>query len=142
MHPAEPRDNSETPSAPFQRQRAAMSGLQDGETRELCCALEALREELRGFLEASLDETRPVDLDEPIGRLSRMDALQQQSMAKANRGAAERRLQRVEAALRRIETDVYGDCLRCEEPVGLERLKVQPDAALCIACQSQREMSS
>jgi len=98
-----------------------------------------LRGELQAFLAGSLEASRPVDLAAPIGRLSRMDAMQQQSMTAANRLAAEQRLQRVEAALTRVAGDSYGDCLRCEEPVGFERLEVQPEAALCIACQSARE---
>lgn len=116
-----------------------VSELEARELRALQAALEALREELRAFVDASDAGSRPVDLNEPIGRLSRMDAMQQQSMAKANRLAATRRLAAVEAALRRIETEEYGSCLRCEEPVGFKRLEVQPEAALCIACQSRRE---
>jgi DnaK suppressor protein len=116
--------------------------LEDQETQGLRVDLEALRDELCSFLDASAEGSRPVDLDEPIGRLSRMDAMQQQSMAKANRTAAEQRFQRVEAALRRIAADEYGCCFRCEEPVGFRRLKVQPEAVLCIACQSLGETRS
>lgn len=116
-----------------------MDELSDKETRELEADLEALRAELRAFLDASADASRPVSVDEPIGRLSRMDALQQQGMARANRTAAEQRLQRAEGALRRIAQDDYGTCLRCEEPVGFARLKVQPDAPFCLACQGRRE---
>jgi DnaK suppressor protein len=116
--------------------------LEDEETRALRADLEALRDQLCGFLEVSRDGSRPVELEESIGRLSRMDALQQQSMAKANRTAAEQRLERVEAALRRVAADEYGPCLRCDEPVGFQRLKAQPEAVLCIACQSRRERSA
>ncbi len=113
--------------------------LEEEETRQLQAELQALGDELRVYLDQSAEGGRPVELDEPIGRLSRMDALQQQSMSKANRTAAEQRLQRVEAALRRIAAEEYGSCLRCEEPVGFERLKAQPEAVLCIACQSRSE---
>jgi DnaK suppressor protein len=116
-----------------------LSELDEVEAQELRADLEALRDELRVFLDHSAEGSRPVHLDAPIGRISRMDALQQQSMAKASRQAAEQRLERVEAALHRIATDEYGHCLRCEEPVGFKRLKAQPEAVLCIACQSQRE---
>jgi DnaK suppressor protein len=116
--------------------------LEDEEEQELRADLEALRDELRAFVDASAEGSRPVALDEPIGRLSRMDAMQQQSMARANRRAAEQRLQRVDTALRRIAANEYGRCLRCEEPVGLARLKAQPEAVLCIACQSQGETAS
>ena len=120
----------------------ALKELEDEEAQELGANLDALREELRSFIDASAEGSRPIALDEPIGRLSRMDAMQQQGMAKANRRAAEQRLQRVEAALRRIEAGEYGSCLRCEEPVGIKRLKVQPEAVLCIACQSLDERGS
>ena len=113
--------------------------LEDEEAQELRAALGALRDELRAFIDASAEGSRPVALDEPIGRLSRMDAMQQQSMAKANRRAAQQRLARVESALRRIEDGEYGTCLRCDEPVGIKRLEVQPEAVLCIACQSRGE---
>lgn len=112
--------------------------LDAAELRELHADLAALRAELQSFLEASSAGSAPVALDEPIGRLSRMDAMQQQAMSSANRRTAEQRLQRVEAALQRAP-DEYGLCLHCEEPVGFKRLKVQPDAVLCFACQSDRE---
>lgn len=116
-----------------------MSELGDEQMAELRADLESLRVELRSFLDASAAGGRPVGLDEPIGRLSRMDALQQQSMTRANRAAAEQRLQRVDSALQRLAAEGYGSCLRCEEPVGFKRLKVQPEAVLCIACQTGRE---
>jgi DnaK suppressor protein len=101
--------------------------------------LERLEGELRKQLDSSANDARPVDLDEPIGRLSRVDAMQQQSMLKANRGAALRRRQQVEAALRRIEQDDYGECIECGEEIGFARLQVKPETPLCITCQTQQE---
>ena len=106
---------------------------------ELRADLEALRTELERALASSEQGARPVEVDAPIGRVSRMDAIQQQSMTKANREAAKLRLKQVEAALERCERGAYGACLECEESVGFQRLKARPEAVLCIACQSQRE---
>jgi DnaK suppressor protein len=105
----------------------------------LHASLLALADELRALLESFREDAQPVDLDEPIGRLSRMDAIQQQSMAMANRRSSEQRLARVEAALRRIDEDEYGDCLECGEPIALARLDAQPEAMLCVDCQGLRE---
>lgn len=116
-----------------------MDDLRPEQTEELSADLASLREELRRLVEASSEGARPVDLDQPIGRLSRMDAMQQQSMVQANRRAAQRRLQQVEAAQRRFAEDEYGACLECGEAVGYARLKVQPEAPFCVACQSRRE---
>ncbi len=101
--------------------------------------LEALRDELDALLASTAERARPVDLDQPIGRVSRVDALQQQSMLAANRAAASQRRQRVQAALRRITQDEYGECIRCGEPIDPRRLDAQPEAPLCVACQELRE---
>ncbi|MEE9384119.1 MAG: TraR/DksA C4-type zinc finger protein [Nannocystaceae bacterium] len=84
-----------------------------------------------------------MDLDEPIGRLSRMEAIQQANLASSNRDASERRLRLVSAALSRL-TDVledYGLCVVCDEGIGYPRLKARPEATMCVACQSSREQS-
>ena len=101
--------------------------------------LEALRDELDALLASTAERARPVDLDQPIGRVSRVDALQQQSMLAANRASASQRRQRVQAALRRITQDEYGECIRCGEPIDPRRLDAQPEAPLCVACQELRE---
>jgi DnaK suppressor protein len=116
-----------------------MDELEESQVEELRRALLVLSEELREQLSVSKDASRPVDLNEPIGRISRVDAMQQQGMVAANRQAAQRRKQLVEAALERFGEDEYGDCLACGEPIGYPRLEAQPEAPLCIDCQSQRE---
>ena len=101
--------------------------------------LEALRDGLDELLASSAEGARPVDLDEPIGRLSRVDAMQQQSMLAANRNAAQLRRRQVEAALRRIESDEYGECVSCGEWIDPRRLAALPESPLCVACQGSRE---
>lgn len=106
---------------------------------ELQRALLDLQRELQKQLQDSSDGAMPVSLDQPIGRLSRMDAMQQQSMVQANRRTAQARLTRIEAALRRCQSEEYGLCVECEEEIGYARLKAQPEAPFCIGCQSNRE---
>jgi DnaK suppressor protein len=50
-----------------------------------------------------------------------------------------RELGAVSEALRRIQTDSYGLCTDCEAPIPFERLKVEPWALRCVACESARE---
>lgn len=116
-----------------------MSALNEQQLSELRLALLQQREELRKLLADSSDGSQPVSLEEPIGRLSRMDAMQQQSMVQANRRTAQSRLVRIEAALRRHADNEYGLCAQCEEAIGHLRLKAQPEAPFCITCQEQRE---
>jgi len=116
-----------------------MEPLAEAELAELRADLESLRRDLARQLASSADAARPVDLDEPIGRVSRMDAIAQQNMAKANRAAAELRARQVEAALRRLEDDEYGACQGCGEEIRYPRLKARPEAPFCLPCQGQRE---
>jgi DnaK suppressor protein len=116
-----------------------VEALTPAELATLRDALDALEVELREQLAATEDGAKPVDLGEPIGRLSRMEAMQQQSMTQANRSAAQRRLQQVSAAKQRVEREEYGDCAECGEPIGVKRLVVRPEAPLCIGCQGLRE---
>ncbi len=106
---------------------------------ELTKALTSLQAELEASLSARAESSKPVDLDQPIGRLSRMDAMQQQQMAAANKRSAELRLQLVFASLSAMDEGDYGYCRKCEEPIGYARLSARPEAPFCLGCQSQRE---
>lgn len=116
-----------------------MTRITDGEISRLRGRLEADRDELDALLAGSAAGARPVDLDQPIGRVSRVDALQQQSMLAANRAAASRRRLQVEAALQRIEDGEYGDCASCADPIDPRRLDARPEAPLCVKCQARGE---
>lgn len=119
-----------------------MEDLSDAERDELHADLEALRLALEAQLQTAGDAAKPVDLDQPIGRVSRIDAIAQQSMAQANRQSAQLRVRQVAAALARIDEDEYGDCVSCGSSIGFPRLKARPEAPLCLGCQSQREAQS
>ena len=112
-----------------------MTELSEAQVAELKADLEALEIEIRDSLEAARDSAKPVELDQAaIGRVSRMDAIQQQSMAKASVEALKVRSQQVSAALRAVDKDDYGWCRKCEEPIGYRRLKAKPEAPFCLNC--------
>lgn len=113
--------------------------LSEDEEVELAADLHALRLELEAQLGNIAESVKPVDLEEPIGRLSRMDAMQQQKMAEASRRSVRQRFDRVGAALAACERGEYGLCLTCEEAIGYRRLKARPETALCLDCQSAKE---
>ncbi len=100
--------------------------------------LQALKRELEALSALSEDDRAAVTLDQQaVGRLSRMDAMQQQAMAQAGERARARDLQRIDAALRRIEDGEYGYCSDCGEAIAEKRLEADPMASLCIACAGQ-----
>lgn len=98
------------------------------------------REQLLALADTRRDAQSTVELDQTCtGRLSRMDALQGQAMARANQQRVEVQLRRIEAALRRCDDGSYGDCLNCDEPIDPRRLEVDPATPLCITCMQARE---
>ena len=90
-------------------------------------------------LQRSEEGAKPVQLDTPIGRLSRMDAIQQQEMPRASRFRVAAKLRQVRASLDAYGRGVYGACRLCEEPIGYQRLKARPEAPFCLVCQDRRE---
>jgi DnaK suppressor protein len=108
-----------------------------GELRSL---LVARQQELEAQLLSSDSSTKPVTLDQQsVGRVSRIDAIQQQQMAIANQQQAAQLIKRIELALQRVDGGEYGHCVQCEEPIAFTRLQAQPFAGLCIDCQSASE---
>ena len=116
-----------------------MDELTAEQLKELHADLIKLQASLHGALEAGADGAKPVDVDEPIGRISRGDAMQQQQMARATKQKNQLRLQQCEVALKAADNGEYGYCKLCEEPVGYKRLKARPETPFCLTCQTERE---
>ena len=97
----------------------------------------ARREELLSVMKASTEGSRPVELDQTrVGRLSRMDALQGQAMVQETERRRKNELQRIDAALARVDTGNYGYCVNCDEEISVKRLSLDPSTPLCIDCAS------
>lgn len=117
-----------------------MTDLNDKHLAELEASLMRLREELQQQLDISRDASGVVTLDQTsVGRVSRIDAMQQQSMAISTRHKAETKLRRVEAAIAAMESGDYGYCRQCDEAIAHARLTAQPEASLCIQCQDKAD---
>jgi DnaK suppressor protein len=100
-----------------------------------------LKDELTAALRSTDESSKTVELDQAaFGRLSRIDAIQQQQMSKAYRGRVRIRLQQVKAALSAIDRGDYGHCNACGEPIALKRLEIRPESPICVECQSEREV--
>ncbi|TLF52984.1 TraR/DksA family transcriptional regulator [Halomonas urmiana] len=97
--------------------------------------LEDLRVEL---IEQSIDSSESratVMLDQQsVGRLSRMDALQGQAMAKAEEQRRQQMLQRIDSALARLDREAFGECIECGEWISAKRLERDPTVLKCIDC--------
>jgi DnaK suppressor protein len=116
------------------------SELTEAQLKELHADLLRLEQELIAT-RADSSRRETVDLELPIGRLSRVDALQQQAMAEAEHRRAGRRLDAVQAAISFHEEGDYGFCKECGEDMPWGRLKARPETPLCVPCLSVRELT-
>ena len=113
--------------------------LTDQQYEKLRCQLAAMRATLESRLQDLHREAQPVSLELAVGRLTRMDMIQQQRMAAGQQQRLETELRQVMAATNRFERNQYGFCLSCRGPIPYERLKIRPVTALCYDCQQANE---
>lgn len=105
--------------------------------KRIAKALEDKRARLELLSANSRSSREAVTLDQSkVGRLSRMDALQQQAMDNAIEDRRRSAILRLNAALKRLENGEYGYCLTCGEDIAQERLEVDPATTLCLSCAS------
>ena len=98
------------------------------------------RKELLEDEELSAESREAVELDQSrVGRLSRMEALQDQAMAVETERRRLAELKRIEMALDRIDTGEYGYCTACGEEIARKRLESDPATPLCINCADTAE---
>jgi DnaK suppressor protein len=94
------------------------------------------RAELESTAEVSSAAAQPVELDQTsVGRLSRMDAMQAQSMAIETERRRAAQLVRIEGALRRIEVGEFGCCFICGEEIETPRLDFDLTTTRCVGCK-------
>jgi len=97
--------------------------------------LETRLQALHSEAQANSEARNIVMLDQTsVGRLSRMDAIQQQAMAQATQARRELESRQIMAALKRIEDGEFGYCEDCGEDIPEARLNLSPTASRCVSC--------
>lgn len=115
-----------------EEQRSALTAEQ---LRELHAELQSELARLDKTMDSSREAAKPVALDQTsVGRVSRIDALQNQAMSVDLHARNESRRAQIVDALERIEAGTYGVCARCGNPIPYGRLLVFPEARVCAVC--------
>ena len=96
-------------------------------------AIDHLHQEHPGNLEDELGEVGGRGSDNHLGDMA--TATFDRELDEGLEEGAQHTLQQVERALARIDDGTYGTCERCGKPIGEDRLRARPSAALCIADQ-------
>ncbi len=78
--------------------------------------------------------TAPVSPDDSIGRISRMDAINNKTIFDASLRNAKTRLSQLEQILKLKNDGSFGICNKCRQSIPFERLKLRPEIRLCATC--------
>lgn len=78
--------------------------------------------------------TQPVAPENSIGRVSRMDAINNKSVAEAALRTARAKLSKLKIALTKIEEPAFGICSICSQPIPVARLMFMPESSRCVRC--------
>ena len=94
-------------------------------------------EELKKTEEALLDykeSTKPISPENAIGRVSRMDAINNKSVVEAALRKAEEKLNKLKLVLNKVDDADFGICIRCGEPIPFGRVLLMPQSRNCVRC--------
>jgi len=80
------------------------------------------------------EATKPIAPDCSLGRLTRVEAMNEQVINMKILDESELRQTRLNNALSRVEHDMFGVCIECEESIGIGRMLVRPESVRCIGC--------
>lgn len=104
------------------------------ERTELEQLIEARIREITDSVPYLEEETRAVEPSVSLGRLTRMEALNDKGVNEHVLEQSRRTLERLHNARRRIGTDDYGLCVRCGREIPIGRLRLVPEALICVPC--------
>lgn len=95
--------------------------------------IEELTERLKNLKEA----TKPQGLDSAVGRLSRMDYINNKSIDEANIRSSEAKLMGLERWLSLYKTEKFGKCSKCGQEINVNRMLLLPESNRCIQCSGR-----
>lgn len=114
-----------------------MNHLTPDQITELTAELDAVVRKLERSMRTTKQALRPVKLDQTaVGRLSRIDSLQNQGLTRNLQEREQAKLAQVASALERMARSEYGLCVECGGEIAFERLQVFPETPTCSRCAS------
>lgn len=103
------------------------------------------KEKLTAIIESKIDSikvdiielqelVKPIPLDASIGRISRMDAINNKTINEVSLREKKKILQRLEKALDNADSKDFGKCSKCGKEIPFGRLEYIPHTTRCVEC--------
>lgn len=90
--------------------------------------------DLKIKIERLTEETKPISPENAIGRVSRMDAINNKSVSEASLKVAQLRLKQLLYIEPKIYDKNFGLCIRCNKEIPIQRLIILPESRKCVNC--------
>ena len=91
-------------------------------------------EKTENSVEMYREITKPITPDAAIGRISRMDAINNKSVREASLRQAEEKLNGLKRVFSQLGEEGFGLCQRCQIPIPIKRILVRPESVFCVNC--------
>lgn len=101
---------------------------------ELKRKIKSMISSLQIEIEELQELTKPISPENSLGRITRMDAINNKSVAEASLRNRKRKLGKMHVALANIDEDGYGQCKRCKKTINPKRLLLMPESDKCVNC--------
>ncbi|MBT8394344.1 MAG: TraR/DksA family transcriptional regulator [Flavobacteriaceae bacterium] len=93
-------------------------------------------EKTKDSVEKYKELSKPIAPENAIGRVSRMDAINNKSVNEAALLKAELKLNSLRIALNNIHEPNFGICSKCNNPIPVGRIMLMPQSRFCVHCAS------
>ena len=80
------------------------------------------------------EATKPISPENSIGRVSRMDAINNKSVMEAALRKSEDKLNKLRLVEGSLDDDNFGLCLRCKSKIPIQRILLMPQSRNCVRC--------
>ena len=77
---------------------------------------------------------QPISPENAIGRISRMDAINNKSVVEAALRVAKEKMQQLKYVENKMNDPDFGICKKCKNIIPFERLMIQPESKFCVIC--------
>jgi DnaK suppressor protein len=111
-----------------------MTAMHNIDRNKFIAIIQTQLNETKQLISSLKERTKPISPDSAIGRLSRMEAINEKSIHEANLRKAEQRLILLEKVALRVHQEEFGICRGCDSPIPIKRLEIYPESILCIQC--------
>lgn len=106
----------------------------DSEKKKLIKIITSRIEEAKEEIKELKELVKPIPLDASIGRISRMDAINNKTINESSLREKTQELRKLERALENSESEKFGICTKCGDEIPFGRLEYMPHTTRCVKC--------